>query len=143
MKIVFGILMTFLMILVCSVPLTAHSADLIAEAALAEDFSAARQEILKNTGIPVYPGATFTTGDDGDFTMMWFKSMDSPEKIMNWYKGKLSGWLEMTVNGSRVLYMGPGKIEVNDLNSRPYLWARTTSENIALKDSEISIRIPK
>ncbi|NOY86755.1 MAG: hypothetical protein GXP52_05595 [Deltaproteobacteria bacterium] len=142
MKKLFGVLLALLIFLVCSVPPAAHAEDLIA-AAHAEDFSAARQEILKNTGIPVYPGASYTTGDDDVATMMWFKSMDSPKKIMDWYKRNLSGWLEMTVNGSRVLYKGPGKIEAKDLNNRPYLWARTTSENIALKDSQITIRIPK
>ncbi len=75
--------------------------------------------------------------------MMWFKSMDSPEKITNWYKGNLSGWLEMTVSGSRVLYKGPGKVEAKDLNNRPYLWARTTNDSSVAVDSQITIRIPK
>ncbi len=128
-----GILMALLLLLVFTAP----------SAALGGDLSAAQQKILENTGVPVYPGATYTTGDDEVATIMWFKSMDSPEKIMNWYKGNLSGWLEMEVNGSRIFYKGPGKIEAKDLNNRAYLWARTTDESGVSVDSEITVRIPK
>lgn len=73
---------------------------------------------------------------------MWFKSMDSPKKIMDWYKRKLSGWLEMEVNGSRIIYKGPGSIEARNLLTRVYLWARTTDESGVAVDSEITIHIP-
>jgi hypothetical protein len=112
-------------------------------AAFAEDLSPAQVKTLEGAGVILYPGATYTTGDDEIATTMWFKSKDSPEKIMDWYKGKLSGWSEMEVNGSRIAYKGSGKIEAKDLNNRAYLWARTTDESGVSTDSEITIRIPK
>ena len=112
-------------------------------ATYAEDLSAAQQKILKDTGVPVYPGATYMTGDDSDATVMWFGTKDSPDKIMDWYKGKLSGWSEITVNGSRITYKGPGGIDAKDIPTRPYIFARTTDETPGSKDSEITVRIPK
>lgn len=110
----------------------------------AEDLSSAQVKALEGAGVPVYPGANYLTGDDSDAaTVMWFHTKDSPDKIMDWYKGNLTGWLEMTVNGSRITYKGPGKIEAKDISTRSYVFARTTDESGVAVDSEITIRIPK
>ncbi len=128
-----GILMALLLLLVFAAPLTAF----------AEDLSAAQETILEATGVPVYPGATYTTGDDEIATVMWFKTKDSPEKIMDWYRGKLSGWSEMDVNGARIIYNGPKGMKSGDLSKKPYVWARIADESGVSKDSEITVRIPK
>ena len=98
----------------------------------AEDLSATQLKALEGAGVPLYPDATYTTGDDEVATILWFKSLDSPENIMNWYKDKLSGWSEMDVNGSRVIYKGPGGLEAKDLSTKPYIFTRTKDEDLSL-----------
>ncbi|MCJ7499102.1 hypothetical protein MUP29_02505 [bacterium] len=112
-------------------------------ATYAEDLSAAQLKALEGAGVPVYPGASYTTGDNEVATIMWFKSKDSPDKIMAWYKENLSDWSEMDVNGSRVIYKGPGGMEAKDLSTKPYIFTRTTDETPGSTDSEITVRIPK
>ncbi len=134
MKKTIGGLMALLLVLVFTAP----------PAALAADLSAAQQNALKNAVVPVYPGSTYVTGDNIDETLvMWFGTTDSPEKIMDWYKKKLSGWSEMTVSGSRVIYKGPKGMDSKDLNSKPYIFARTKDETPEKNDAEITVRIPK
>ncbi len=129
-----GILMALLLLFVLAAPPTA----------LAEDLSAAQQKALKSAAVPVYPGSTYVTGDKIDATLvMWFGTTDSPEKIMDWYKKKLSGWSEMTVSGSRVIYKGPKGMDSKDLNAKPYIFARTKDETPEKNDAEITVRIPK
>jgi len=115
---------------------------LASQTALAEDLSAHQISVLESAAVPLYPGSIYLTGDDSAATVMWFSSDDSPDKIMDWYKDKLSGWSEMESNGSRVIYKGPPGIESKDVSSRPYVWARTTEESGVSLDSEITIRIP-
>jgi len=112
------------------------------QAAVAEDLSAAQLSALESAGIPLYPGSTYTTGDEEIATMMWFKSTDSPDTIMDWYKQELSDWSELDAGGSRVIYKGPAGMAAADLSTIPYLWARTTDESGVSTDSEITIRIP-
>ena len=109
----------------------------------AEDLSSAQIKALEGAGVPVYPDATYTTGDDEVATIMWFKSLDSPEKIMDWYEKNLSGWSVLMVNGSKIVYKGPGGIEAKDLGSKPYIFTRTKDEDPGSTDSEITVRIPK
>ena len=111
--------------------------------ALAEDLSAEQVKALESVGVQVYPGASYTTGDDEVATLMWFKSMDSPDKIMAWYEENLSGWSVLVVNGSKVVYKGPKGKEAKDLSTMAHIWARTTDETPGSKDSEITVRIPK
>ncbi|MCJ7499104.1 hypothetical protein MUP29_02515 [bacterium] len=128
-----GVLMALLLVLVLA----------LATTALAEDLSAEQVKALESVGVQVYPGASYTTGDNDVATIMWFKSKDSPDKIMAWYKEKLSGWSEMDVNGSRVIYKGPGGLEAKDLSTKPYIFTRTTDETPGSTDSEITVRIPR
>ncbi len=129
-----GVLIALLLVLVFAVPPTAFAGDL----------SAAQQKALKSAGVQVYPGSTYVTGDNVDATLvMWFGTTDSPGKIMDWYKGKLSGWSEMTISGSRVIYKGPKGMDSKDLNSKPYIFARTKDETPEKNDAEITVRIPK
>jgi len=114
----------------------------VPRAGLAEDLSAAQLGALESNGIPLYPGASYTTGDDSDAMIMWFKSTDSPDKVMDWYKDQLSDWFEMDANGSRVIYKGPEGIKVEDLSVNAHIWARTTDESGVSVDTEITIRIP-
>ncbi|MFV1956904.1 MAG: hypothetical protein ACC669_03930 [bacterium] len=134
MKRSIGVVIAVLLLLVFAAP----------PAALAGDLSAAQQNALKNAAVPVYPGSKYVTGDNIDATLvMWFGTTDSPEKIMDWYKKKLSGWSEMTVSGSRVIYKGPKGMDSKDLNSKPYIFARTKDETPEKNDAEITVRIPK
>ena len=113
------------------------------QAAVAEELSAAQLGALESVGIPLYPGSTYSTGDDEIATIMWFKSTDSPDTIMDWYKEELSDWSELDAGGSRDFYKGPAGMTVADLSAVPHLWARTTDEDGVSTDSEITIRIPK
>jgi len=113
------------------------------QAAVAEELSAAQLGALESAGIPLYPGSTYTTGDDEIATIMWFRSTDSPDTIMDWYKDKLSDWSELDAGGSRIIYKGPVGMIAADLSTIPYLGARTTDESGVSTDSEITIRIPK
>ncbi len=113
------------------------------QAAVAEELSAAQLGALESAGVPLYPGSTYTAGDDEIATIMWFKSTDSPDTIMDWYKDKLSDWSELDAGGSRVIYKGPAGMIAADLSTVSYLWARTKDESGVSTDSEITIRIPK
>jgi len=113
------------------------------QAAVAEELSAVQLGALESADIPLYPGSTYTTGDDEIATIMWFKSKDSPDEIMDWYKDNLSGWSELDVNDSRIIYKGSEGIETKDLSTKVYIWARTTDESGVSTDSEITIHIPE
>ena len=136
MKKTIGVMVTLFLALVFAAPYTAQAEDLGV-------FSAAQQKILKSTGIPIYPGGTYMTGDNEIATVMWFGTKDSPKKIMDWYEKNLSGWSVLVANGSKVVYKGPKGMDAKDLNSKPYIFARTTDESGVSTDSEITIRIPK
>lgn len=110
----------------------------------AEELSSSQQKALESVGVTVYPGASFTTGDESDtFIVLWFSSKDSPTKIMDWYKQKLSNWSEIVINESQVLYKGPPNLDPKELSSKPYIFVRRTTESGVSEDSEITIRIPK
>jgi hypothetical protein len=109
----------------------------------AKDLSATQLSALETVGIPLYPGSTYTTGDEDIATIMWFSSDDSPGKIMHWFAEQLPDWSEVEVNNLRVLYKGPPGIEAKDLSSVVYLWARTANESGVDVDTEITVFIPK
>ena len=110
----------------------------------AEDLSISQQKALESVGVTVYPGASFTTGDESEtLTVLWFRSKDSPATIIDWYKQKLSDWSELVINGSQVLYKGPPNLDPKELSSKPYIFIRRTTESGVSEDSEITIRIPK
>lgn len=65
-------------------------------------------------GIPAYPGSLFCTVKKGEYgptgwTEAQLVSTDPYENVSAWYKQKMKGWLELEVNGTRVLHKGPGK----------------------------------
>ena len=113
------------------------------QAAVAEDLTAAQLGALESAGIPLYPGSTYTSGDDEIATIMWFNSDDSPDVVLDWYADQLSDWSEVVVNGSQIIYKGPPGIEAKDLSTVVYLWARTTDESGVDVDTEITVFIPK
>ena len=117
--------MMFAVVILDTVPATLFAADM----------SASQQKVLEDTGIPIYPEASFTTSDDSISTVLWFKSKDSPEKIMDWYEGNLSGWSVLLVKKTKVLYLGPKGKEAKDLSTLAHIWARTTDETPGSKDS--------
>ena len=109
----------------------------------AESLSAAQEEALQREAIPTYPGSSLTTSDDEDaLTVLWFKSSDSPGKIMGWYRQQLSSWPEIESNGMTVLYKGPPGLDVKQLSDKPYIFTRSTTESEPVM-SEITIRLPK
>lgn len=133
MRIPTGGMLTLLLVTVLS----------FAPATSAEDMSAAQTGSLEAAGVPVYPGSTYTTGDDEVATIMWFSSSDSPDQVLDWYADQLSDWSEVVVNGSRIIYKGPSGIESKDLSTVVYLWARITDESGVDADTEITVFIPK
>ncbi len=110
----------------------------------AESLSAAQQETLEREAIPSYPGAIFTTSDDGEaLTVLWFRSSDPPAKIMAWYGQQLSDWVKIeSNNGTTVLYKGPPGLDTTQLSDKPYIFTRSTTESEPVT-SEITIRLPK
>jgi len=110
----------------------------------AESPSAAQQEALQREAIPVYPGSSFTTADEGDdLTVLWFKSSDLPAKIMSWYGQQLSDWVKIETNsGTTVLYKGPPGLDTTQLSGKPYIFTRRTTESDPVM-SEITVRLPK
>lgn len=133
MRIPTGGMLTLLLVTVLS----------FASATSAENMSAAQISSLEAAGVPVYPGSTYTTGDDEVATIMWFSSDDSPDQVLDWYADQLSDWSEVVVSGSRIIYKGPPGIESKDLSTVVYLWARTTDEDGVDADTEITVFIPK
>lgn len=110
----------------------------------AEELSSSQKKALESVGISIYPDASFTTSDESEtHTVLWFSSKDSLTKIMDWYKQKLSGWSEIEVNGTKVLYKGPPNLDPKELSSKPYIFVRRTTESGVSEDSEITIRLPK
>ncbi len=113
----------------------------------AAEMSTAQLKALERTGIPVYPGATYVTGDESAAMVIWFGTTDPPEKIMDWYRDRLSGWSETSFNGTSVIYKGPKGLDAKALSakpySKPYLFARSKDETPEKNDAEITVLIPK
>lgn len=90
-----------------------------------------------------YPGSSFTTSDvTEELTVLWFKTTDTPAKIMAWYREELSGWSEIESNGMAVLYKSPPGLEAKELADKPYVFTRSTTESKPVA-SEITVRLPK
>jgi len=109
----------------------------------ADTLSESQKEALQREAIPSYPGASFTTSDEGEaLTVLWFKSTDPPAKIMTWYGEHLSTWSRIETNGATVLYKGPPGLEATELSDKPYIFTRSTTESEPVA-SEITIRLPR
>ena len=102
----------------------------------------AQQEALEKSGIPIYPGSRYVTGDESAAIVMWYRSANSPDEIIDWYKEKLPDWSEMTVTGSRVIYRGPKGMDPGELSTKAYIFVRIPTESGVVEDAEITIRIP-
>ena len=75
----------------------------------AEELSAEGSKILKQIGIPVYPGSKFINGTTGDITSFRFASSDGEKKVRDWYREKFPKWALENNYGSWILYNGkPG-----------------------------------
>lgn len=72
----------------------------------AEELSAQRAKVLEQTGIPVYPAATYVNGTTGDITSFRFASSDDVKKVRGWYRNKFSEWALSDEYGSWILYNG-------------------------------------
>jgi hypothetical protein len=112
------------------------------QAEFSEDLAEHQVSALERAGVPLYPGSVYLTGDDGDATVMWFSSDDSPDDIMDWYKEQLSDWSELAWNDIRAIYKGPPGIETSELMAWPYIFAIAKDEGGVEPDIEITIRIP-
>lgn len=115
-----------------------------AQASLGEDTdpTAAQQAALERSGIPIYPGSRYVTGDESAAIVMWYRSADSPDEIIDWYKENLSDWSEITVNGSRVVYQGPKGMDSGELSTKAYIFVRVPTESGVVEDAEITIHVP-
>ena len=75
----------------------------------ANELSAQSSKVLKQSGIPVYPAATYVNGTTGDITSFRFASSDNLKKVRDWYREKLPKWALNSEYGSWILYNGkPG-----------------------------------
>jgi hypothetical protein len=75
----------------------------------ANELSAQGLKVLKQSGIPVYPAATYINGTTGDITSFRFASSDNVTKVRDWYREKLPEWALNSDYGSWILYNGkPG-----------------------------------
>jgi hypothetical protein len=93
---------TMMLFLTCCVLCITYAVD-------ANELSAQGSKVLKQSGIPVYPAATYVNGTTGDITSFRFASADNVKKIRAWYREKLPEWALSDEYGSWVLYNGkPG-----------------------------------
>jgi hypothetical protein len=72
----------------------------------AEELSAERAQVLKQTGIPIYPASTYVNGTTGDITSFRFASSDNVKKVRDWYRKKFPQWALNSEYGSWILYNG-------------------------------------
>lgn len=103
-----------------------------------------QKSALESAGVPVYPGATYLTGDENDGVSLWFLSADTPDTIMDWYAENLPDWAVTTINGVRVVYKGSAEIGLEELQNVPYVFV-TSGEQLGRGGdygNEITISIP-
>ncbi len=111
--------------------------------ASAGSLTPAQQEALHQAEVPVYPDASFMTGDDdGASMMLWFQSSDSSEKIMDWYREKLSSWSVVDANGMTIVYKGPPGLDIQQVSGKPYVYTRPYTATVPAS-TEITIGLPK
>ncbi len=137
------IMMALLLVLVFAAASTVHAEDV--SVFPPQDLSTAQKKAMEDAGIPVYPNSIYTTGDDSAATVIWFQAMDPPEKIMDWYESKLSGWSTLIDRGIRVLYKGPKGIEAKKIyaGSHPYIFVSSKENSGEGNDIEITIFLPR
>ena len=72
----------------------------------AEELSAQRAQVLKQTGISIYPALTYVNGTTRDITSFRFASSDNVKKVRDWYREKFPKWALYSEYGSWILYNG-------------------------------------
>lgn len=114
----------------------------------AGNLSAGDQNLIKETGIPIYSGAEFVNGNhDVGFR---FATSKSPEEVRAWYKKQLSVWELYSEYGGWILYEGKPGLGIGDLmmlkkqvqvqnNTKLHEWFGIDKN----KSTEIVLLVPK
>jgi hypothetical protein len=93
----------------------------------AAELPAADAALIEGAGVPLYPGATFATGNkDVGFR---FATSEAPEVVRKWYQEKLAGWSLFDQYNSWILYHGEPGASMADLMSRDQVQVQT-NENL-------------
>lgn len=71
----------------------------------ANDIPAEAQETIDATGFPIYPDASYCTGDPS--MGMRLASSDSVEKVREWYRAQFPEWSVYDKYGGWILHPGP------------------------------------
>jgi len=75
----------------------------------ASELSANDSKILKQAGIPIYPGLEYMNGITGDMISMRFATSDNIITLREWYQKHLPKWAVYDEYGIWILYDGkPG-----------------------------------
>jgi len=98
-----------LLILLCLIALGSSGA-------IAAELPAADAALIEKAGVPLYPGATFATGNED--TGFRFATAEAPETVRNWYRKKLAGWSLFDKFDSWILYDGEAGASMGDLMSK-------------------------
>jgi len=81
----------------------------------AAELPAADAALIQGAGVPLYPAATFATGNkDVGFR---FATSEDPETVRKWYQEKLAAWSLFDKYDSWILYHGEPGASMGDLMS--------------------------
>ena len=98
-----------------------------APAATAADLPASDAALIEAGRVPLYPGATFATGNkDVGFR---FATSEAPEAVRKWHQEKLAGWSLFDKYDSWILYQGEPGASMGDLMSLNQVQVQT-NENL-------------
>ena len=89
----------------------------------AADLPAADAALIEGAGVPLYPGATFATGNkDVGFR---FATSESPDVVRKWYQEKLASWSLFDQYNSWILHEGEPVKGLGELMSRSQVQVQT------------------
>lgn len=111
------------------------------------DLPAQDAKMIEAAGVPIYPDATFATGNrDVGYR---FATSKSPAEVRQWYREKLTGWSLMEEYGAWILYKGKQGARMSEIMTKNQV-AIQKNDNLpqwhSLKKdmtTEIVIMIPK
>ena len=93
------------------------------------DIPAAAQKVIDAAGFPIYPDASYCTGDPS--MGMRLASSDSVEKVREWYRAQFPDWSVYEEYGGWILHPGPADAPMPVVMSG---YQVSISENAALPE---------
>lgn len=114
------------------------------QVAFGQNMTESQKSALESVGVPMYPGSSFLTADEDGHVVLWFRSADKPDTIMDWYEENLTDWSAATIGSTRVVYKGPAGLEQEEIMTVPYVFVTSAEKlgNDPDDDNEITVRIP-